>query len=43
MCVHMNPCVYIFKFSDVFIYSRGFAQVSSYVYVCACESGFVCV
>ena len=38
MCVYVSPFMCVFKVTDVFICGEGFAQVSFYVYVFACES-----
>ena len=43
MCVYVSPCECVFKFEDVFIYGEGCGQVIFYVYVCTCESVYVCV
>ena len=42
MCVYVSPFMCVFKVTDVFICGEGFAQVSFYVYVFACESVYVC-
>ena len=38
MCVHVSPCELKLKFTDVFIYGEGCAQVILYIYVCVYES-----
>ena len=42
-CMHVSPCACVLNFADVFIYGEGCGQVSSYVFVCACESVCICV